>query len=69
MAFGFLFRIESLETHQALMFIGLTVIAASALVFAVRFSASREMEEKRELETALASRRVGAVAMEGGAAD
>ena len=68
-AFGFLFRIESLATHQALMFIGLAVIAASSLVFLVRFSDSREVEERQALETALASRRGGAVAMEGAAAD
>ena len=67
-AFGFLFRIESLATHQALMFIGLTVIAASALVFFVRFSASREFEEREALEAALASRG-SAVAMGGAAAD
>ena len=55
-AFGFLFRIESLATNQALMLIGFTVIAASALVFLVRFSTARETEERHALETALASR-------------
>ena len=50
------------------MFIGLTVIAASALVFFVRFSASREFEEREALEAALASRG-SAVAMGGAAAD
>lgn len=55
-AFGFLFRIESLATNQALMLIGFTVIAASALVFLVRFSTARETEERHALQTALASR-------------
>ena len=67
-AVGFLFRIESLATHHALLFIGLTVIAASALVFLVRFSASREFEKRQDIETALASRE-GALIMGGAAAD
>lgn len=56
-AFGFLFRIETLAISQAFLFIGIAVLAASALVFAVRFSASREAEERRALDAALASRR------------
>ena len=38
------------------------------LVFLVRFSASRDVEERREAETALASRRSSAVALERAAA-
>ena len=60
-AVGFLFRIESLATNQALMFIGLTVLAAAALVFVVRFSARREFEERRAVETTIASRSAGVV--------
>ncbi len=56
-AFGFLFRIETLAISQAFLYIGIAVLAASALVFAVRFSASREAEERRALDTALAARR------------
>ena len=67
-AFGFLFRIESLATNQALLFIGLAVVAASALVFLVRFSASREFEVRRAIETAIASRNA-VVVMESAAAD
>ena len=67
-AFGFLFRIESLATNQALLFIGLAVVAASALVFLVRFSASREFEERQAIATAVASRNT-AVVMGGAAAD
>ena len=56
-AFGFLFRIETLAISQAFLFIGIAVLAASALVFVVRFSASREAEERRALDAALAARR------------
>ena len=62
-SFGFLFRMESLETQGALMIVGLVVIAASALVFLVRFSPARESEEWQAIQSALASRRmVGAAA-------
>ena len=56
MSFGFLFRIESLEPQGALMIVGLLVIAASALVFLVRFSPARESEERQAIQSALASR-------------
>ena len=55
-SFGFLFRMESLETQGALMIVGLVVIAASALVFLVRFSPARESEEHQAIQSALASR-------------
>ena len=62
-SFGFLFRMESMETQGALMIVGLVVIAASALVFVVRFSPARESEERQAIQSALASRRmVGAAA-------
>ena len=48
--------IESLATEQALMMVEVAVIAASGLVFAVRFSQARETEERTALESALASR-------------
>ena len=66
-SFGFLFRMESLETQGALMIVGLVVIAASALVFLVRFSPARESEERQAIQSALASRRmVGASAAAAG---
>ncbi len=37
-AYGFLFRAESLSAHDALMAIAVAVLAASVLVFAVRFA-------------------------------
>lgn len=46
-AFGFLFRAESISYQEGLMFVGVTVILASALVFLVRFSPETEAEEKR----------------------
>ncbi len=55
-SFGFLFRMESLETQGALMIVGLVVLAASALVFLVRFSPERESEERQAIQSALASR-------------
>lgn len=61
-AFGFLFRIESISTSQALSFIGVVVLLASILVFAVRFSRETENEERMALNEALAIR-AGAVAV------
>ena len=57
-AFGFLFRMESLDNQGALALVGLFVLAASALVFLVRFSPARETEERQAIQTALASRRM-----------
>ena len=57
-AFGFLFRMESLDTQGALALVGLFVLAASSLVFLVRFSSARESEERQAIQTALASRRM-----------
>ena len=66
-AFGFLFRIESLATEQALMLVGIAVIAVAALVFAVKFSPARGTEWRTALESALASRENRTIA--GAAAD
>ena len=55
-AFGFLFRAESLSYADALLIVGVVVIMASSLVLAVRFSPATEREEKRALDLALAER-------------
>ena len=49
----FLFRMDSLSTEMALLYLGATVTAASALVFVVRFSPERETEERRAMQRAL----------------
>ena len=66
-AAGFLFRIEGMNTEQALTYLGIGVVAASSLVFLVRFSTQTEAEEKRAMEQALSQRRVyrGPVPAEG----
>jgi NNP family nitrate/nitrite transporter-like MFS transporter len=66
-AAGFLFRIEGMNTEQALTYLGIGVVAASSLVFLVRFSTQTETEEKRAMEQALSQRRVyrGPVPAEG----
>ena len=46
-AAGFLFRMESLSTEMALLYLGATVTVASSLVLVVRFSPERETEERR----------------------
>ena len=61
-AFGFLFRAESITYQDGLLFIGAAVILASALVFLVRFSPETEAEERWKMEEALAARRAPAVA-------
>ena len=55
-AFGFLFRSESLSYADALLIVGLAVVVASSLVLAVRFSPETEREERRALDIALAER-------------
>ena len=61
-AFGFLFRAESISYQEGLLFVGVAVLLASALVFLVRFSPETEAEEKRTMEEALAARGAAAVA-------
>lgn len=56
-AAGFLFRMESITTADALMLIGIVVVAIAPLAFLVRFSPEREAEERSLMESALASRR------------
>ena len=55
-AFGFLFRAESLSYADALLLVGVVVIMASTLVLAVQFSPETERAEKRALDLALAER-------------
>jgi NNP family nitrate/nitrite transporter-like MFS transporter len=58
MAFGFLFRMESLSTETALFYLGIFVLAASTLVLLVRFSDETEAEERAALDQAMAARAV-----------
>lgn len=55
-AAGFLFRMESLTFSDALMLIGIVVVAIAPLAFLVRFSPRREAEERILMEGALARR-------------
>ncbi len=52
-AAGFLFRMESLSTEMALLYLGAVVTVASGLVLVVRFSPERETEERRVMERVL----------------
>lgn len=54
---GFLFRMESLATEDALMYVGLVVIAVSGVALLVRFPSTVEAAERRALDVALATRR------------
>ena len=60
-AFGFLFRAENISYQDGLLFVGVVVILAAALVFLVRFSPEAEAEERRTMEEALAARNTAAV--------
>ena len=55
-AAGFLFRMESLTFGDALLLIGIVVVAVAPLAFLVRFSPQREREERTVMEAALARR-------------
>ena len=57
-AAGFLFRIESLPTEQALLYLGAAVTSMSILVLVVRFSPEREAEERIAMERALGRRAI-----------
>ena len=59
-AAGFLFRIESLDTERALLYLGAIVTGMSVLVLVVRFSPECEAEERIAMERALGR---GAVAV------
>ena len=52
-AAGFLFRMDSMSTEMALLYLGAIVTVASSLVLVVRFSPERETEERRAMERAL----------------
>ena len=52
-AAGFLFRMESLSTEMALLYLGTIVTVASSLTLVVRFSPEREREERRAMDRAL----------------
>ena len=56
-AAGFLFRVESLTIADALMLIGIVVVAIAPLAFLVRFSPQTEAEERSAIQGALARRR------------
>ncbi len=56
---GFLFRVESLSTEQALLILGVGVFLVAPLAFLVRFSARTEAEEKSAMEQALRRREQG----------
>ncbi len=55
-AFGFLFRSESLGYADALLIVGVAVILASTLVLTVRFSPETERAERQAIDLALADR-------------
>jgi NNP family nitrate/nitrite transporter-like MFS transporter len=55
-AAGFLFRMESLATQDALLILGILVALSSSLVVLVRFLPQVEAEEKAALAEALAAR-------------
>ena len=55
-AAGFLFRMEGLTFGDALLLIGIVVVAIAPLAFLVRFSPQREAEERTLMEGALARR-------------
>jgi NNP family nitrate/nitrite transporter-like MFS transporter len=61
-AAGFLFRMESMATQDALLILGLLVTVSSSLVMVVRFSPAMEAEEHQALTEALATRQAMAVA-------
>ena len=55
-AAGFLFRVESLATQDALLILGIAVAVSSSLALCVRFSPEVEAEEKAAFDEALAQR-------------
>ena len=57
-AAGFLFRMESLATQDALLILGIVVAATSSLSLLVRFTPAVEAEEKAAFAEALAKREV-----------
>ena len=68
-AAGFLFRVESLGTEQALLILGVGVLLVAPLAFLVRFSARTEAEEKNVMERALRDRALAEGALAPAAGD
>ena len=56
MAAGFLFRMESLATQDAFLFLGGFVVLVSSLVLVVRFTPEVEAEERGRMLEALTRR-------------
>jgi NNP family nitrate/nitrite transporter-like MFS transporter len=54
-AAGFLFKTSSLTWPQALLIIGVLVLASSTLAFLVRFTADDEVKARAEMEARLAA--------------
>jgi NNP family nitrate/nitrite transporter-like MFS transporter len=55
-AAGFLFRIESMATQDALLILGILVAVSSSLALLVRFSPAVEAEEQAAFAEALQQR-------------
>ena len=55
-AAGFLFRLDTIATQDALLILGILVILTSSLTVCVRFSPQVEAEEKEAFAQALAAR-------------
>ncbi|MDA0988938.1 MAG: hypothetical protein O2783_07445, partial [Chloroflexi bacterium] len=62
-AFGFLFRTESLSTEAALFYLGIVVAAAATLIFFIRFSEESKSEERLAMRQALVAHRAVLVAV------
>ena len=56
---------ESLSYTQALLIVGIAVLCAAGLVFAVRFSRATETAERMALDNALAARAGGTALLPG----
>ena len=68
-AAGFLFRIESLATQDAFLYMGVAVLLASSLVLLVRFAPEAEVLERRRLRHALVGGSAGVGALRLGDGD
>jgi hypothetical protein len=56
-AAGFLFRLETLSTQNALLILGILVTLCASMALLVRFSSSVEAEEQQALAEALTLKR------------
>lgn len=59
---GFLFKSESISYQEGLLYLGMAVVMASFLAFAVRFSPETLKKEKEAFEVAVAARKAAASA-------